>query len=147
MGKICRPVTKTWGQRVADDIKGNSQPISEKDTAFEPPQGFFDESSAEESSVRRSFRQTKNKEPKRFGDPIKHSIKEITENLTGGALLKTALKDYLRRLRDFKERSDRPVESKLKRLKRHLFMRKFGYATLDEGVDWNPSWEVELEEN
>ena len=71
-------------QRVADDIRGNSQPVSERDTAFEPPQGVSDESSAEESGVRRSSRQTKNKEPKRFGDPIKHSIKEISEDLTGG---------------------------------------------------------------
>ena len=129
-------------QRVADDIRGNPQPFSERDAAFEPPQRFSDESSAEESNVRRCSRQTKNKEPKRFGDPIKHSIKEISENLTGGALLKTALQEYSRRLRDFKERSDRPAESKLKMLERHLFRRKFGYATLDEGVEWNPSWKI-----
>ena len=134
-------------QRVADDIRGNPQQTSEKDTTFEPPQGFSDESSAEESSVRRSSRQTKNKEPKGFGDPIKHSIEEISENLTGEALLKTALQEYCRQLRDFKQRSDRPVESKLRRLERHLFMRKLGYATLDEGLEWNPSWKLELEEN
>ena len=58
-------------QRVADDLRGNAQPVSEKDTAFETPQGVSDDSSAEESGVRRSSRQTKNKEPKRFGDPIK----------------------------------------------------------------------------
>ena len=145
--KFADQLLKRGVQRVADDIRGNPQQISEKDTIFEPPQGFSDESSAEESSVRRSSRQTKNKEPKRFGDPIKHSIKEISENLTGGALLKTALQEYRKQLKDFKERSDRPVESKLRRLERHLFMRKFGYATLDEGVDWNPSWEIELEEN
>ena len=39
------------------------------------------------------------------------------------------------------------MESKVRRLERHLFMRKFGYATLDEGVERNPSWEIELEEN
>ena len=75
---------KSGVQRVADDIRRNSQPFSERDAAFESPQGFSDESSAEESSVRRSSRQTKKKEPKRFGYPIKHSIKEISENLTGG---------------------------------------------------------------
>ena len=64
-----------------------------------------------------------------------------------GALLKTALQEYRRRLKDFEERSDRPVESKLKLLERHLFRRKFGYATLDKGVGWNPSWKIELEEN
>ena len=89
--KFADQLLKRGVQRVADDIRGNPQQISEKDTIFEPPQGFSDESSAEESSVRRSSRQTKNKEPKRFGDPIKHSIKKISDNLTGGALLKTAL--------------------------------------------------------
>ena len=145
--KYADQLLKRGAQRVADKIRGNPQQISEKDTIFEPPQGFSDESSTEESGIRRSSRQTKNKEPKRFGDPIKHSIKEISENLTGGALLKKALQEYRNQLRDFKERSDRPMESKVRRLERHLFMRKFGYATLDEGVEWNPSWEIELEEN
>ena len=130
-------------QRVADENREYPQQISEKDMTFEPPQGFSDESSTEESGIRRNSRQTKNKEPKRFGDPIKHSIKEIS----GGALLKAALQEYRNQLRDFKERSDRPVESKIRRLERHLFMRKFGYSTLDDGVEWNPSWEIELEEN
>ena len=145
--KYADQLLKRGVQRVADDIRGNPQQISEKDMTFEPPQGFSDDSSTEESSIRRSSRQTKNKEPKRFGDPIKHSIKEISENLTGGALLKTALQEYRKQLRDFRERSDRPVESKIRRLERHLFMQKFGYATLDERVEWNPSWEIELEEN
>ena len=82
--KFADQLLKRGVQRVADDIRGNPQPILERDAAFEPPQGFSGESSAEESSVRRSSRQTKNKEPKRFGHPIKHSIKEISENLTGG---------------------------------------------------------------
>ena len=56
----------------------------------------------------------KNKEPKRFGDPIKHSIKEISENLTGGGLLKEALKEYRNQLRDFKDRNDKPMESKVR---------------------------------
>ena len=145
--KYAYQLLKRGVQRVADEIRENPQLISEKDTTFEPPQGFSDESSTKESGIRRSSRQTKNKEPKRFGDPIKHSIKEISENLRGGALLKKALQEYRKQLRDFKEQSDRPVESKIRRLERHLFMRKFGYATLDEGVEWNPSWEIELEEN
>ena len=145
--KYADQLLKRGVQRVADELRENPQKGSELDTNFEPPQGFSDESSAEESGVRRSSRQTKNKEPKRFGDPIKHSIKEISENLTGRGLLKEALKEYRNQLRDFKDRDDRPLESKVRRLERHLFMRKFGYATLDEGVDWNPSWEIELEEN
>ena len=139
--KYADQLLKRGVQRVADEIRGNPQQISEKDTTFEPPQGFSDESSTEESGIRRSSRQTKNKEPKRFGDPIKLSIKEISENLTGGGLLKEALKEYRNQLRDFKDRSDRPLESKVRRLERHLFMQKFGYATLDEGVEWSPSWE------
>ena len=71
----------------------------------------------------------KSKEPKRFGDPVKHSIKEVSEELTGGALLKAALQEYRRRLTEFKERGDRPMESKLGLLDRHLSSRKFGYAT------------------
>ena len=84
MGEVCRPTPEKGVQRVAEDLRGNFQPVSERDTAFEPPQGVSDNSSAEESGVRRSSRQTKNKEPKRFGDPIKHSIKEISEELSGG---------------------------------------------------------------
>ena len=145
--KYADQLLKRGVQRVANELRENPQQSSELDTNFEPPQGFSDESSTEESGIRRSSRQTKNKEPKRFGDPIKHSIKEISENLTGGGLLKEALKEYRNQLRDFKDRDDRPLESKVRRLERHLFMRKFGYATLDEGVDWNPSWEIELEEN
>ena len=145
--KYADQLLKRGVQRVADEIRGNPQQSSEMDTNFEPPQGFSDESSTEESGIRRSSRQTKNKEPKRFGDPIKHSIKEISENLTGRGLLKEALKEYRNQLRDFKDRNDKPMESKVRRLERHLFMRKLGYATLDEGVDWNPSWEIELEEN
>ena len=145
--KYADQLLKRGVQRVADELRENPQQSSELDTNFEPPQGFSDESSAEESGIRRSSRQTKNKEPKRFGDPIKHSIKEISENLTGRGLLKEALRQYRNQLRDFKDRDNRPLESKVRRLERHLFMRKFGYATLDEGVDWNPSWEIELEEN
>ena len=135
--KYAGQLLKRGVQRVADELRENPQQSSELDTNFEPPQGFSDESSAEESGIRRSSRQTKNKEPKRFGDPIKHSIKEISENLTGRGLLKEALRLYRNQLRDFKDRDDRPLESKVRRLERHLFMRKFGYATLDEGVDWN----------
>ena len=63
--------------------------------------------------------------------PSKHSIKEVSEELTGGAVLKAALQEYRRRLTEFKEQNDRPTESKLGLLERHLFKGKFGYATLD----------------
>ena len=134
-------------QKVADDLRGNVQPASERDTMFEPPQGVSDDSSAKDSKVRRSSRQTKSKEPNRFGDPVKHSIKELSEELSGGALLKAPLQEYRKRLADFHERSDRPVESKLRILERHLFRRKFGDATPDKGTDWNPCWRIDLEVN
>ena len=139
---------KSGVQKVADDLRGNVQSASEKNTIFEPPQGSSDESSAEDSGVRRSSGQTKNKEPEPFGDPVKHSIKQVSEKeLSGGALLKAALQEYRRRFTEFRERSDRPVESKLRILERHLFRRKFGYATLDKGSDWNPCWRIDPEEN
>ena len=64
-----------------------------------------------------------------------------------GELLKAALQELRRRLADFQERSDRPIESKLRLLERHLFRSKFGYATLDKGINWNPWWRIDLEEN
>ena len=90
-------------QKVADDLRGNVQPASERYAIFEPPQGVSDDSSAEESGVRRSSRQTKSKEPKRFRDPVKHSTKEVSEELSGGALLKAALQGYRQTLTNFQE--------------------------------------------
>ena len=134
------------GSKGADDLRGHVQPASERNTKIEPPQGVSDDSSAEESGVRRSSRQNKSTEPERFGDPVKHSIKEVSEELTGGALLKAALQEFRRRLTNFQERNERPIESKLRLLERHLFKMNFGYATLDKGVDWNPCWRIYLEE-
>ena len=57
------------------------------------------------------------------------------------------LQEYRRRLTHFKTRSDRPIEPRLGLSERHLFRRKFSYATLDKGVDWNPSWRKELDED
>ena len=101
-----------------------------------------------DTRVRRSSRLTKSKEPQRFGDPVKHSIKEISEEEpSGGALLKAASQDYRKRLEHFKTRNDISIETRLGLLERHLFRRKFGYATIDEGVDWNPTWRIELVED
>ena len=122
-------------QKVADDLRGHVQPATERDTRFEPPQGVSDDSGAKELGVRRSSSQFKSKESKRFGDPVKHSIKEVLEELSGGAFLKAALQEYRRRLTDFQERGDRPIESTLRLLERHLVRRKFGYATLDKGIN------------
>ena len=124
---------------MADELPGKNQSVGERDKKLEPPQGASDYSSVEDAGVRKSSRQTKSKEPRRFGDPVKHSIKEFSEELSGGALLKAASKEYRRRLTEFKTRNDRPKESRLSLLERHLFRRKFGYTTLNKGVDWNPS--------
>ena len=139
MGESCRPTSKKGG------TKSRGQPQRECPASIR--KGVSDDSSAEGSGVRRNSRQTMSKEPKRFGDPVKHSIKEVSEELSGGALLKAALQEYRKKLTDFHERSDRPVESKLRILERHLFRRKIGYATLDKGTDWNPCWRLDLEEN
>ena len=53
------------------------------------------------------------------------------------------LQEYRRRLTHFKTRSDRPIEPRLGLSER----LKFSYATLDKGVDWNPSWRIELDED
>ena len=102
--KYADQLLKRGVQRVADELRENPQKGSELDTNFEPPQGFSDESSAEESGVRRSSRQTKNKEPKRFGDPIKHSIKEISEIHTGRGLLRHLTNSTCDPLRDLTDR-------------------------------------------
>ena len=138
MGEFRRPTVEKGVQRIANDLRGNFQPVSEKDTAFEPPHGVSDESSAEESGVRRSSRQTKNKEPKCFGDPIKHSIKEVSADLSGGHYSRWHFKNTGGGLGTSK--NEVIGQSKLRMLERHLFRQKFGYATLDKGVDWNPSW-------
>ena len=121
-------------QKVEDDLRGHVQPAFERDTRFGPPQGVSDDSSSEESGVGRSSRRTKNKEPKRFGDPVKHSIKKVSEELSGGALLKAALQEYRRKLTDFQERSDRPIESKLRLLEKHLFRRTPGQRSKLESL-------------
>ena len=81
--RVCQPL---WN--CAPDEFCHTATASERNKIFEPPQGVSDDSSAEESGVRRSSRQTKSKEPKPFGDPVKHFIKEVSEELSGGALLK-----------------------------------------------------------
>ena len=69
-------VLKRGVQKEVDQLRGNNQPAGEK---FGPTTGAKDDSSMEDTGVRRSSRQTKNKEPQRFGDPVKHSIKEISK--------------------------------------------------------------------
>ena len=127
MGEFGGPPSQEGGSKGRGRPQRTCSASIRTDTRFEPPQGVSDDSSVEESGVRRSSKQTKSKEPKRFGDPVNHSIKEVSEELTGGALLKAALQEYRRRLTNFQERNDRPTESKLRLLEKHLFRRKFGW--------------------
>ena len=72
--------------------------IERGDEKFDPPPGCSDESSQEESNDRRNARPTKNKEPSRFGDPIKYSVKEVSTDSevkeTHGRRLKETLTNY-----------------------------------------------------
>ena len=86
-------------QKVADELRGKNKSVGERDDQFEPPQVASDDSSVVETDVRRSSRQNKSKELQRFGDPVKPSIKEISEeDLSGEVLLKATLQEYRRRL-------------------------------------------------
>ena len=141
-------VHKRGVKKVADELRGKNQSVGEWDERLDPPTGASDDSSIEDTGVGRSWRQTKSKDSQHFGDLFKHSIKEISgEKLSEGALPKIALHEYRRRLTHFKTRSDRPIETRSGLLERDLFRQKFGYASLDEGVDWNLSWRIELDEN
>ena len=62
---------KSGVQKAADELRGKNQSAGERDERFDPPTGASDESSMEDTGVRRSSRQTKSKEPQRCGDPFK----------------------------------------------------------------------------
>ena len=80
----------------------------------------------------------KAKKPQHFGDLVKHSIRDISEEeRSGGALQKTILQEYRRRITHVKTRNDSSIETQQGLLERHLFRRTFSYATLDEVVPWN----------
>ena len=62
----------------------DEQSARERDERFDLQTGAWDDSSMEDTGVERSSRQTKSKEPRRFGDPVKHSIKKLSqENFHG----------------------------------------------------------------
>ena len=79
-------------QKVSDELRGKNKSVGERDDQFEPPQAASDDSSVMETDVRRSSRQNKSKELQRFGDPVKHSIKEISEEGLSGEVLLKAVK-------------------------------------------------------
>ena len=64
---------------MANQIRGRNQPAGERGERFDSPTGASDGSNMEVTGVRRSSRQTKSKEPRRFGDPGQHSLLEKSE--------------------------------------------------------------------
>ena len=129
-------------QKEAETILKNAD-MSDDEGSNAPP-GFSDESGESEVPVRRSGRQTKNKGPIRFGNPVKHSIKSITTDQDIRDLNKVALEAYRVKLATFKSDFNKPVETKLGLLEKHLFRRKFGSEALDITKTWNAAWRAPL---
>ena len=75
---------------------------------------FSDESRQEESNVRKSAHPTKNKDPLRFEDPIKHSVKEFSTDSevaeTHGSRLTEALMNYRMKIVILIHRGDRSFD-------------------------------------
>ena len=111
-------------QKVAETFLKNTDTIG--DEGNNVPPGFSDESGESEVPLRRSERQTKNKSPSRFGNPVKHSIKLISTEQDITDLKKAALDAYRVKLATFKTEINKPVETKLGLFEKHLFRRKFG---------------------
>ena len=106
-----------------------------------PPPGFSDESDKEEeqTTVRRSNRQTKNHGPKRYGSPVSHSVKMNTceDDITDLNL--AALEAYRTRLATIKTGNSETtmVNKTFGLLERHSFKRRFGATSLDISESWN----------
>ena len=83
--KSRRPSREKRVQIVADELRSGSQPAWETYNKCNTPSATSDNSSAEDVGVRRSSRQTKKKEPKRSGDPVKQSVREVSEDKLTGA--------------------------------------------------------------
>ena len=110
-------------------------------TANCPPPGFSDgpDKEEEQTTVRRSNRQTKNQGPKRYGSPVSHSVKLITCEDDIADLNLAALEAYRTRLATIKTVNSEttPVNKTFDLLERHLFKRRFGATSLDISKSWN----------
>ena len=106
-----------------------------------PPPGFSDESDKEkeQTTVRRSNRQTKKQGPKRYDSPVSHSVKLITceDDITD--LYLAALEAYRTRLATIKTGNSETtlVNKTFGLLERHLFKRRFGATSSDISESWN----------
>ena len=151
-----RRVGKTSGSSTDERLtKTAEETLNAKDTMAEEhvtggknsPPGFSDESIIDEqtgTTIRRNKRATKNQEPKRFGSPVKHSVKEVGTNEDIADLNELALERYRQKLANLKTDTSRPLETRLGLLECHLFRRKFGYSALDTSRPWNAKWKVPL---
>ena len=72
------------------------------------------------TSVRRSKRTTKNQGPKRLGSPVKHWVKYISAD-EEAVIKEMALEQYRYGLANVKTDKNKPMETRLKLLERHLF--------------------------
>ena len=129
-------------QREAEAILKNAD--GSEDERSNALTGFSDESGDTEVPIRRSGRQTNNKGPIRFGNPVTHSIKLITTDQDVTDLNKAALEAYRVRLATLKPDVSRPIETKLGLLEKHLFRRKIGSEALNISKTWNAEWQVPL---
>ena len=129
-------------QQSAEDILKSTDMGGEENN--NAPPGFLDESGDSDVTVRRSERHTKNKEPNRYGNPVKHSVELISSQQDITDLNKAALEAYRMKLATFRTDVNKPVETKLGLLEKHLFRRKFGSEALDISRNWNALWRVPL---
>ena len=129
-------------QKAAEEILKSSN--AEEEIHIKAPPGFSDESGDGEPTIRRSDRATKSKDPNRYGNPYKHSVKLVTSEEDLIVLKMAAVEAYRIKLANFRSDANKPEESKLGLLEKHLFRRKFGSEALDVSKSWNASWRVPL---
>ena len=129
-------------QKAAEEILKSS--VAEEEIHINDPPGFSDESGDGEPQIRRSDRATKNKGSNIYGNPYKHSMKLVSSEEDLVDLNSASLEAYCIKLANFRADVNKPEESKMGLLEKHLFRRKFGSEALDVSKRWNASWRVPL---
>ena len=130
--KLADPVLNRGEQKSAVEIFTSRDTASEGCDTSRPNTlpGFLDESGQEGAeaspAVRRSGRQNKNQGPKRYWDPIKHSVKLICSGEDITDLSKAALEAYRTNLATLFNQTVKPVEKWFGHLERHLFRSRYG---------------------
>ena len=71
-------------------------------------------------------------------------MKLVTSEQDLADLNMAALEAYRLKLANFRSDVNKPEESELELLEKHLFRRKFGSEALDISKSWNASWRVPL---